>query len=144
MGGKEHQILLFSDVRTSNSRKYFHTFVHFLNRKSYKITWSLGPWLYLPCPFYCGHHERGYQINWKFSACSHLHDGGRGEDKYAQEPELRVLKRCQRCGSFQNFWRSTLYLSQLLWVGFWGPKIVASSCTYLGLAQVIIVLIIDI
>ena len=34
--------------------------------------------------------------------------------------------------------------TQLLWVGFWGPKIVASSCTYLGLAQVIIVLIIDI
>ena len=38
----------------------------------------------------------------------------------------------------------TIYTSQLLWVGFWGPKIVASSCTYLGLAQVIIVLIIDI
>ena len=52
--------------------------------------------------------------------------------------------------TFETIWKGEemaafmAYMSQLLGVGFCGPKIVASSCTYLGLAQVIIVLIIDI
>ena len=36
------------------------------------------------------------------------------------------------------------YIAQRPWVRFWGPKNVASSCTHLGPAQVMEVIIIDV
>ena len=59
-----------------------------------------------------------------------------------------TFQTATKCDPAALPWLATVmsrpHTTQLLWVRFWGPKIVASSCTYLGLAQVIIVLIIDI
>ena len=46
------------------------------------------------------------------------------------------------CKTFGN--KTGDSISQLLWVGFWGPKIVASSCTHLRHAHVMKVIYINI
>ena len=71
-----------------------------------------------------------------------LHRGPGDAGRARQRPGRQARATQRQVNTVLQFWHQ--YYAQLPWVRFRGPKIVVSSCTYLRLAQVMEVIIIDI